>query len=152
NTAVSPAAQVLLSPPFSAAVPSAEASGYIAETVKPSLSVDQVLYDNLICEYSTEASDAQKPFGGAFGGLSGPDGYGLGNQLSASAKFIGVLYNYQQHYASVGLDQPQVSPSGFAFNAGNVPASAYELPIYRVHQPMFTLGGALETSVQGLQR
>ncbi len=138
--------------PMPVARPAAETKNYVAQVVPQTLSVDQVYYDNLISQYSSLASSDLKPFGGGFGGLSGPDGYGLGNQLSAAAKYIGVLYNYQQHYAALGMDQPTVSPSLFAYNNGNVPTPAYELPIYRTHQPMLTLSGALESSVQGLER
>jgi hypothetical protein len=138
--------------PMPFARPVSQAANYVGTAVVPSLSVDQVLYDNLITQYKQLASADLKPFGGGFGGSSGPDGYGLGNQLSAAAKYIGVLYDYQQLYAAQGKDQPGIPPSSFAFDDGKVPASAYELPIYRAHQPMLTLRGGLESSVQGLQR
>ncbi len=138
--------------PMPVARPPAETKNYVAQVVQPNLSVDQVLYDNLISQYKILASADLKPFGGGFSGASGPDGYGLGNQLSAAAKFTGVLYNYQQLYAAQGKDQPDIPPSPSAFNDGSVPADAYELPIYRTHQPMLTLSGGLESSVQGLQR
>jgi hypothetical protein len=138
--------------PMPFARPIQQAGNYVATVVTPTISVNQVLYDNLISQYKSLASADLKPFGGGFGGTSGPDGYGLGNQLSAAAKYIGVLYDFEQHYAVQGKDQPDVPPSSFAFNDGSVGASAYELPIYRDHQPMLTLSGALETSVQALQR
>ena len=147
-----PAAYVTFSGAFVAAVPAAQASGFIATVVSPTISVDQVNYDSLISQFRLFGTADTKPWGGSFGGLAGPDGYGLGNQLSAAAKFTGVLFNYQQHYAKVGLDQPLIPPSGFAFLDGNSPSSIYELPIYQTHSPMFTLSGALETSVQAMER
>lgn len=129
-----------------------QAKGFVAQVMLPDVAVGQVIYDNLIIEYAKLGSLAERPFGGSFGGASGPDGYGLGNQLSASAKLIGVLYNFQQHYAGLSLDLPEYPPGDFAYFSGNTPESAYDWPIYRTHQPMLTLGGALKTSVQGLQR
>jgi len=128
------------------------AQGYIARAVSPIISVEQVVYDNLLSGFTSLASEPQKPFGGGFGGLSGPDGYGLGNQLSAAAKFTSVLYNFQQEFARQGKDNPNVIPSGFAFDAANSPISTYELPVYKEHHPMLTLSGGLKASVQGLQR
>jgi hypothetical protein len=132
--------------------PSGQASGYIAHVVKPNINVEQVMYDNIIAQYTSLASNSLRPFGGGFGGNSAPDGYGLGNGLSAAAKFVNLIYEYQQYLSGQGLDQPALPPSLFAFNAGKTPASAYELPIYQRHNPMVTMTGALETSVQAMQR
>ncbi|MCW5557256.1 MAG: hypothetical protein KIT22_05405 [Verrucomicrobiae bacterium] len=148
----SPATSLRFETPTPHAHPTAQAAGFVAQILPPNVSVGQVLYDNLIVEYAKLGSAAERPFGGSFGGPSGPDGYGLGNQLSATAKLIGVLYNVQQHYADRGSDLPEFPASDFAYNTGLTPAAAYEWPIYRTHQPLLTLGGALETSVQGLQR
>lgn len=148
----SPATVLHFDTPTPHAHPTAQAGGYVAQILPPNVSVGQVLYDNLIIEYAKLGSAAERPFGGSFGGPSGPDGYGLGNQLSATAKLIGVLYHLQQHYADQGLDLPDFTPSDFAYDTGLTPADAYEWPIYRTHQPLLTLGGALETSVQALQR
>ncbi len=136
--------------PFAKATP--QARGYLASAISPNLSINQVLYDNIIMQYKNFASDSLRPFGGGFGGNAAPDGYGLGNQLSSAAKFAGVLYNYQQLFAAVGKDQPDIPPGQSAFNDGNASAVVYELPIYRANQPMLTLSGGLESSVQGLER
>ncbi|HEX9047487.1 MAG TPA: hypothetical protein VF988_10710, partial [Verrucomicrobiae bacterium] len=111
--------------PMPFARPIAQAANYVATVVSPKISVEQVIYDNLITQYKSLASADLKPFGGGFGGTSGPDGYGLGNQLSAAAKYIGVLYNFEQYYAAAGKDQPDIPPSSFAFNDGMAAASAY---------------------------
>ena len=110
------------------------------------------MYDNIITTYTSLASGSLKPFGGGFGGASAPDGYGLGNQLSATAKFLDLIFQYQQFLAGKGMDEPTLSPSNFAFSAGASPTSAYELPVYQDHNPIATMTGALETSVQALQR
>lgn len=148
----SPRSHLRFDGPTPMATSSGQAAGYIADVVKPDISVEQVLYDNLITEYTTLGTREQRPFGGSFGGKGGPDGYGLGNALAATAKLTGILYNFQQHFAAEGRDQPDVEPSFFAFNAANTPASAYELPIYKEHHLALTLSGALQTSVQALQR
>jgi hypothetical protein len=128
-----------------------QAAGYVARVVPKDLSVKQVMLDNLIQEYAILAGNDLKPFGAGIGG-AGPDGYGLGGTLSAAAKVVGLLYNFQQYYADRGLDQADVLPSSFAVNAVNKEASSYEFPIYQSHQPAYTLSGALKASVQALQR
>ncbi|MCC7373462.1 MAG: hypothetical protein IT581_02315 [Verrucomicrobiales bacterium] len=128
-----------------------QAAGYVARVVPKDISIKQVMYDNLIQEYSILTGNDLKPFGAGIGG-GGPDGYGLGGTLSAAAKVVGLLYNFQQYYADRGADQADIIPSSFAANAVNKLASAYEFPIYQANQPAYTLSGALKTSVQALQR
>jgi len=129
-----------------------QASGWSAKFLSPDLSVGRVFYDSLIVEHAGLGGSSERPFGGSFGGTSGPDGYGLGNQLSATAKLAGILYTVQQHYAEIGLDLPDILPSDFAFNSGKTAVDAYEWPIYFNHQPFLTLSGALQTWIQALQR
>ncbi|MBC2601266.1 hypothetical protein [Puniceicoccus vermicola] len=128
------------------------AQGYITRIVPGTINVEQVIYDSLITEFTSLGSANLKPFGGGFGGASAPDGYGLGNQLSATSKFIGTLFQLRSQVASEGQDLPNLAPSSFARAAANTLADSYELPIYRDHNPGSTLTGALETSVQALQR
>ncbi|MBC2595256.1 hypothetical protein H5P28_13390 [Ruficoccus amylovorans] len=137
--------------------PLSQGQGFVTAAVPTQINVEQLFYDNIIGDYTTSMSDALRPFGGAFGGRSAPDGYGLGNQLSATTKSVNVLYHLQQHYASE--DQPSVTPSNWAFIEGSTIFKAeapytYErdLPILREHNPLFTLSGALQSSVQMMQR
>jgi hypothetical protein len=138
--------------------PSSQGKGFVTASVPTQINVEQLLYDNIIGDYTTAMSDSVRPFGGAFGGRSAPDGYGLGNQLSATTKSVNVLYHLQQRYAAE--DHPEVTPSGWAYTQGSTPFVAdppnytYErdLPILRDHNPLFTLSGALESSVQMMQR
>jgi len=88
-----------------------QAYGYIAQVAKPTVKVEQVLYDSVISRFSLMASTSLKPFGGAFGGATGPDGYGLGNALSSATKVLGVFYNLQQYYAGKNQIVPAVTPS-----------------------------------------
>lgn len=139
-----------------------QGGGYIAQAIPISINVEQTFYDNIIGDYTIGMSDGVRPFGGAFGGESAPDGYGLGNQLSAATKSVNVLYHLQQEYAAD--DKPSVEPSRWALTQGNTQfvetpkpddvAYTYEreLPILRDHNPLFTLTGALESSVQMMQR
>ncbi|MGE9290823.1 MAG: hypothetical protein ACQKBT_07525 [Puniceicoccales bacterium] len=129
-----------------------QAQGYITQIVPGTINVEQVIYDSLITEFTSLGSANLKPFGGGFGGESAPDGYGLGNQLSATAKFIGTLFQLRSKVAAEGNDLPGKIPSSFARAAANTLGSSYEFPIYRDHNPAATLTGALKTSVQGLQR
>lgn len=129
-----------------------QAQGYITRIVPGTINVEQVIYDSLITEYTSLGSENLKPFGGGFGGASAPDGYGLGNQLSATAKFIGTLFQLRSKVAEEGRDLPDRTPSSFARAAANTLADSYELPVYRDHNPGATLTGALKTSVQALQR
>lgn len=148
----SPATSLRFGVPTPYAKPAAQASGWVANVLSQDVSVAQVMYDSLIVEHAGLGTASERPFGGSFGGNSGPDGYGLGNQLSAATKLAGILYNVQQHYAGLGLDLPDVVPSDFAINSGRTAPSAYEWPIYFNHQPFLTLSGALETWIQALQR
>ncbi len=140
---------------------SSQGAGYLTEQVPLTIHVEQVLFDNVIGDYTVNMSDGVRPFGGAFGGESAPDGYGLGNQLSATVKSVNVLYHLQQAYAA--QDKPSVEPSRWATIQGNTPFISnpgpgenytYErgLPILRDHNPIFTLGGALRSSVEMMQR
>ena len=126
--------------------------GYLTRIVPGTINVEQVIYDSLITEYINLSSENLKPFGGGFGGSSAPDGYGLGNQLSATAKFIGTLFHLRSKVAAEGRDLPALTPSSFARASANTLTASYELPVYRDHNPSVTLTGALEASVQGLQR
>ncbi|GHB95792.1 hypothetical protein [Cerasicoccus arenae] len=133
------------------------AAGFLTQSVPKNINVEQVMYDNVIGQYKVDMSDGQRPFGGAFGGNSAPDGYGLGNQLSATTKWVNVLYHLQQQYEDA--DVPSVTPSPWAFVVGSTPYAASEpytyergIPILADHNPLFTLTGALETSVQMMQR
>jgi Glycosyl hydrolase family 81 C-terminal domain len=128
-----------------------QAYGFIAEVAKPKVKVEQVLYDSLISRFSTMAAKNLRPFGGSFGGASGPDGYGLGNNLSAAAKVLGILYNLQQHYTN-GKDLPSVTPSLFAVREADNTANKFEFPIYARNHPLLTLSGSLKTMTQALQR
>ena len=137
--------------------PSSQGNGFVTATVPTTINVEQLFYDNIISDYTTGMSDSVRPFGGAFGGRSAPDGYGLGNQLSATTKSVNVLYHLAQKYAVE--DKPSVTPSGWAFVQGNTAFQTeapytYErdLPILREHNPLFTLSGALESSVEMMQR
>ena len=96
------------------------------------------------------ASDNLRPFGGAFGGKSGPDGYGLGNALSSATKVLGVLYNLQQHHAQNKRDAPLVIPSLFVAN--EAVGVKYEFSSYVLSHPLITLKGGLKTMTQALQR
>ncbi len=141
---------------------SSQGAGFLTQSVPVTINVEQTLYDNVIGEYTNGMSDGVRPFGGAFGGKSAPDGYGLGNQLSAATKWVNVLYHLQQEYASE--DAPSVDATRWALIQGNTPYVSnggpnddqwtYErgLPILRDHNPLFTLGGALESSVEMMQR
>lgn len=140
---------------------SSQGAGYLTQSVPTTINVEQTLFDNIIGEYTIGMSDGVRPFGGAFGGNSAPDGYGLGNQLSATVKTVNALYHLQQAYAEE--DRPSVTPSRWAMIQGNTPfienpapgeKYTYErgLPILRDHNPIFTLRGALESSVQMMQR
>jgi Glycosyl hydrolase family 81 C-terminal domain len=126
------------------------ACGFIAEVAKPKVKVEQVLYDSVNSRFSSMASDNLKPFGGAFGGKSGPDGYGLGNALSSATKVLGVLYNLHQHHAQNKRDVPLVIPSRFVVR--NVVAEKYEFSNYLLNHPLITLKGGLKTMTQALQR
>jgi hypothetical protein len=128
-----------------------QAYGFIAEVAQSKVKVEQVLYDSLISRFSTMAAKNLRPFGGSFGGGSGPDGYGLGNNLSAAAKVLGVLYNLQQHYAG-GKDLPSVTPSMFAVREADNTENKFEFPIYARNHPLLTLSGSLKTMTQALQR
>ena len=128
-----------------------QAYGFIAEVAKPKVKVEQVLYDSLISRFSTMAAKNLRPFGGSFGGASGPDGYGLGNNLSAAAKVLGILYNLQQHYTN-GKDLPSVTPSLFAVREADNTENKFEFPIYARNHPLLTLSGSLKTMTQALQR
>ncbi len=137
--------------------PQSQGKGFVTQAVPTRIKVEQVLYDNIIADYTGGMLDPVRPFGGAFGGASAPDGYGLGNQLSATTKSVNVLYQLQQHYASE--DKPSVNPSTWAYNLGNTVFRTEEpytyergLPILREHNPLFTLRGALQSSVQMMQR
>ncbi len=129
-----------------------QAGGYLATVAKPTLKVEQVLYDSLICRFSTLAATNLRPFGGGFGGKSGPDGYGLGNALSSVAKILGILYHLQQNYASKGLDVPATRASLFAMNQTDNTNNRFEFPVYAINNPLLTLKGSLKTMTQGLQR
>ena len=128
-----------------------QAYGFIAEVAKSRVKVEQVLYDSLISRFSTMAAKNLRPFGGSFGGGSAPDGYGLGNNLSAAAKALGVLYNLQQRYAD-GKDLPSVTPSLFAVREADNTENKFEFPIYARNHPLLTLRGSLKTMTQALQR
>ncbi len=139
-----------------------QGAGFLTQSVPLTINVEQTLYDNVIGEYTNGMSDGVRPFGGAFGGKSAPDGYGLGNQLSAATKWVNVLYHLQQKYATE--DEPSVEATRWALIQGNTAYVSdggpdddkwtYErgLPILRDHNPLFTLGGALESSVEMMQR
>jgi hypothetical protein len=123
------------------------ARGFIAEVAKPKVKVEQVLYDSIIAEFSTMASDSLKPFGGKFGGKTAPDGYGLGNALSSATKVLGVLYNLHQYHSQYKRDVPLIAPSKFVLDmtvGGN--------PKYIRNNPLITLKGGLKTMTQALQR
>jgi Glycosyl hydrolase family 81 C-terminal domain len=127
-----------------------QAYGFIAEVAKPKVNVEQVLYDSVISKFSSMASDNLKPFGGAFGGKSAPDGYGLGNALSSATKVLGVLYNLHQHHAQNKRDAPLVIPSLFVVN--EAVGGKYEFSSYVRNHPFVTLKGGLKTMTQALQR
>lgn len=129
-----------------------QAGGFIATVAKPTVKVEQVLYDSLISRFSILASNDLRPFGGGFGGKSGPDGYGLGNALSSVSKILGVLYHLQQHYADKNLDLPSVQASLFAMMQTDNTDSKFEFPIYIRNNPLLSLKGGLKTMTQGLQR
>jgi hypothetical protein len=123
------------------------ARGFIAEVAKPKVKAEQVLYDSIIAEFATMASDSLKPFGGKFGGKTAPDGYGLGNALSSATKVLGVLYNLHQYHSQYKRDVPLIAPSKFALDmtvGGN--------PKYIRNNPLITLKGGLKTMTQALQR
>jgi hypothetical protein len=114
--------------------------------------VEQVLYSSLIATYANLSSKPQAPFGGAYLGISAPDGYGLGGQISASAKFVGDLYNMQQKFKTI----PNANPMDYATSAALAPfaegGNDWEFKVQQANNPYFTLTGALKTSVQSLQR
>lgn len=128
------------------------AGGFTARPAPESTQVETVLYGSIISEFTKYASVDSKPFGGSFEGLSGPDGYGLGNQLSAASRLTGDLFNLQQDVAAKGADFPSNPPPSYAVDAGTSPAGNYELAAFQQNNPFATLGGALKVSVQGLQR
>ncbi len=155
TTPTSPSARIQFLSPAPAAVPGGDASGYIGKVLVPTTNVQQVFVDTLTSQYTNYTSANVRPFGGGFGGAGAPDGYGLGNQLSASTKFIGDLFNLQQFVASPAggsSDQSSLSPSDFAINAARTAPGAFEFSIYQEHSPLISLSGALKSSVQGLQR
>lgn len=122
--------------------------GYFARPAPEKTIVEQVLYSSIISQYTTLAGKPVAPFGGAFLGESAPDGYGLGGQIGGASKFVGDIYNMQQKYATF----PPGTPSRYAIDAAKVPPSAYDLPIYQENNPFVSLSGALQSSVQGMQR
>ncbi|MEO0793670.1 MAG: hypothetical protein AAFX93_00830 [Verrucomicrobiota bacterium] len=150
--------QQVLSPP-------SQGAGFVTSLVPQEINVEQVLYDNTIGQYQTSMSHGVRPFGGAFGGATAPDGYGLGNQLSRTVKDVNVLYHLSQAYPN---GKPSVTPSKWAFNAGRTPyipppynvdptkapQPTYEegLPILAAHNPIYSLQNGLKTSVQMMQR
>lgn len=161
GTATAPSSQspqallTFTSPPPPVAAPVNQASRLLANVLPASTDVQQGLYDAMISYYTNSfASKNLAPFGGAFEGTSAPDGYGLGNQLQAAARFTSDIFNFQQFVTSQpgSPDQPAFAPSTFAQNDANQLTSSYAAPILQQHSPAFTLTGALKTSVQSLQR
>jgi hypothetical protein len=127
-----------------------QAYGFVAEVARPTIQVEQVLYDSLVSRFSILSSKNLRPFGGGFGGASGPDGYGLGNTLSSVTKVLGILYHLQQHYAAEDL--PRAIPSLPAMQQADNTGGKFEFPIYATNNPLVTLRGGLATMTQALQR
>ncbi|WP_269543082.1 hypothetical protein [Cerasicoccus fimbriatus] len=138
-----------------------QAKGYLTQSVPLFAHVEQILYDNVIADYQIDMSDGVKPFGGAFGGKTAPDGYGLGNQLSRTTKSLNVLYQLQAQFG----DRPNVYASPWAFAVGRTPyvpppyqegvkAPSYEvgLPVLADNNPFYSLRNGFKLSVQMLQR
>lgn len=153
-TADTPRARVVFkgTPPF--ANPTALATGVIGKVVPTETEVQQGIYTGLIYNYANYASTNLAPFGGGFEGKSGPDGYGLGGGLSATSRFIGDLFNFQQFVAgSSGTgDQPDYAPAASQYDTLQIPTNAYSYAAQQANAPFLTLSGSLKLSVQSLQR
>lgn len=122
------------------------------QVAPPATGVDEVVYNSIIAQYTKLTGKGLAPFNGAFLGSSAPDGYGLGNQLGASANFLGDMFSLQQSVATNTADYPNTPITSYALDAAKSPANSYEFPVFGQNNPFGGMTDALKSSVQAMQR